>query len=162
MDKRGNVMKEKKHLKHEVLEVIEGGLRGNRGAWIFGWTAFILILLSNSFYLVMQLETPGPRTKTAFLILEIVTVLLLTAEVILGFWTADVRYPEDPHPRLRHLRQPMTIIGILAILPFYLGGVLYGSRFESIPEKIGFLTLLHLVKAWEIMRSSRTKKPSET
>ena len=155
-------MEKKKNLKHQVLEVIEGGLRGNLGAWIFSWTAFILILLSNSFYLVMQLETPGPLTKLVFTILEIVTVLLLTAEVVLGFWTADVRYPEDPHPRRRHLRQPMTVTGILAILPFYLGAILYGSRFESIADRIGFLTLLHLAKAWEIMRSSRTKKPSES
>ncbi len=152
---------EKKNFKHKVLEMIEGGLRGSFSAWVFSWIIFILIILSNSFYLVMQLETPGPITKLIFTIMEIVTVALLTTEIALGFWTADIRYPGNPHPRLRHLRQPMTVIGILAILPFYLGGILEGSRFESIPDRIGFLTLLHLVKAWEIMWSSRTKKPSE-
>ena len=152
---------EKKNFKHKALEMIEGGLRGSFSAWVFNWAAFILIILSNSFFLVMELETPGPVTKLTFTILEILTVALLTTEIALGFWTADIRYPDHPHPRLRHLRQPMTIIGIMAVLPFYLGGLLYGSRFESIPDRIGFLTLLHLVKAWEIMWSSRTKKPSD-
>ncbi len=154
-------MKEKKHLKHEMLEVIEGGLRGNRGARIFSWAAFILILLSNSFFMLTRIEEPGHKMHTVFEIVEILTIILLTSEVVLGFWMADVRFPEDPHPRLRYLRQPMTIIGILAILPFYLGLILHDSRFDFFTEVMEFLTLLHLVKAWEIMRSSQ-KKPSES
>ena len=154
-------VEKKKNLKHRVLEVIEGGLRGNRGAWIFSWTVLILIVLSNAFYLVTLLEEPGPRTEITFTILETVTVVLLTAEVALGFWTADIRYPEEKRPRAHHLRQPMTILGILAVLPFYLGAIFYGSALESAAERTGFLTLLHLAKAWEIMKSSRATTPPE-
>ena len=148
-------MEEKKNLRHQVLEVIEGGLRGNRGARIFSWTAFILILLSNSIFLLTRLENPGEKIMTAIEIVEIMTIALFTAEVLLGLWTADLRFPEEKRPRLKFLRQPMTIVAILAILPFYLGLILKDERFESITEIMEFLMLLHLVKAWEIMKSNR-------
>ena len=148
-------MEEKKNLRHQVLEVIEGGLRGNRSARIFSWTAFILILLSNSFFLLTRLEKPGEKIMMTIEIVEIMTIALFTAEVLLGLWTADLRFPEEKHPRLKFLRQPMTIVAILAILPFYLGLILKDERFESITEIMEFLTLLHLVKAWEIMKSNR-------
>ena len=148
-------MEEEKGLRHRVLEVIEGGLRGNRGARIFSWTAFILILLSNSFFLLTKIEEPGEKLRTVFEIVEIATIALFTAEVILGLWTADLRFPEEKHPHLTFLKQPMTIVAILAILPFYLGLVLKDPKFESVTETMEFLTLLHLVKAAEIMKSSR-------
>ena len=148
-------MKKEESLKHRVLEVTEGGLRGSRGARIFCWAAFILILLSNSFFVLTKIEEPGHRMKTVFEIVEILTIALLTAEIVLEFWTADVRFPADAHPRLHYFRLPMTVIGILAILPFYLNLFLKGSRFGTAMEAVEFLTLLHLVKAWAIMRSNQ-------
>ena len=148
-------MEENKNLKHSVLKVIEGGLQGNRGARIFSWIAFILILLSNSFFLLTRIEKPGEKVMTVFEIVEIMTIALFTAEVLLGLWTADLRFPGEKHPRLRFLRQPMTIVAILAILPFYLGLILKDERFASVTEIMEFLALLHLVKAWEIMKSNR-------
>ncbi len=148
-------MEEKKSLRRGVLEVIEGGLRGNRGARIFSWVAFVLILLSNSFFLLTRIEKPGERIMTVFEIVEILTIALFTAEVLLGLWTADLRFPEAKHPRLVFLRQPMTIVAILAILPFYLGLFLKDGRLEAATEILEFLTLLHLVKAWGIIKSNR-------
>ena len=154
-------MEEKKTLKHRVLEVLEGGMRGNRGAWLFSWTVFILILLSNFLYLLIRMEMPGEKTLIVFAAVELLTIFTLSAEIVLRFWTADVRFPEARHPRMTYLRQPMTIIGILALLPFYLELFLDDPKFEPALEWIELLTLLHLVKAWEIIRSSRTKKPSD-
>lgn len=148
-------MKEKKNLRHRVFEVIEGGLRGNRGARIFSWTIFILILLSNFMFLMGRLEEPGEKFKTVFAVVERLTILLLTAEIVLGFWTADLRFPDVRHPRLKYLCQPMTIIGILALLPFYFAIFLDDPKYEDFMEVFEFLTLLHLAKAWEIMRSNR-------
>ncbi len=148
-----------KNLKHKVYEIIEGGLQGSRGARIFSWVVFILILLSNSFFVLTKIEEPGHKTEKVFEIVEILTIALLTAEVVLGFWTADIRFPEDGRPRLRYLREPMTIIGILAILPFYLNLILKGGSHKPAMNVIGFLTLLHLVKAGAIIWSNR-KKPS--
>lgn len=148
-------MNKTEHLKHRVLEVLEGGLRGSTGARVFSWVAFVLILLSNSFFLLSRLETPGEKTALVFKIVEAATILLFTAEVLLGLWTADIRYPEEKRPRLRYLREPMTIVAILAILPFYAGLILRDTRFYWITEAMSFLTLLHLVKAWNVVMSNR-------
>lgn len=148
-------MEEKKTFRHRVLETIEGGLKGTRAARIFSWTAFVLILLSNSFFLLTKIEKPGEKTETVFMIVETATIALFTAEVVLGLWTADLRFPEEKYPRLIFLKQPMTIVAILAILPFYLGLILKDPRFENVTEVAEFLTLLHLVKAWGIIRSNR-------
>lgn len=150
-------MEKRKNLKHRVLEVLEGGLKGARGARIFSWTAMILIVLSISFFLLTQFRQPGHRLTVVFEVIEVLTVALFTAEVILGLWTADVRFPEDPHPRIRYLRQPMTVISLLAILPFYAGLILRDPRFDTITEIMEFLKLLHLGKVLEIVHS----KPKE-
>jgi len=150
-------MEKKKNLKHRVLEVLEGGVQGSRGACIFSWTAIVLILLSISFFLLSQFREMGHGVTVVFEIIEILTVALFTAEVILGLWTADVRFPGDEKPRTRFLRQPMTVISVLAILPFYAGLVLRDPRFDAMTEIMEFLKLLHLAKAVELARS----KPKE-
>ena len=75
---------------------------------------------------------------------------IFTLELIFGFLTADVRFPDDPHPCLRYLREPMTIIQMLAILPFYLGLLLRNTTYMEIAEYFELLKLLHLLKIGEI------------
>ena len=94
-----------------------------------------------------------------FEIVEILTIALFTAEIVLEAWMADLLFPEARHPLLRFLRRPMTVIGILAILPFYMGLILRGTRLEPIAEIMEFMTLLHLVKAWELLGGSGKEEP---
>ena len=147
-------MEKKNKLKHTVLEVMEGGLRGSLGARLFSWVAFILILWSNTFMVLSWIEEPGEKLAIVFEVVEIATIALFTAEVVLGCWTADIRFPEDDHPRAKFFRQPMTVIAVLAILPFYLDLILQDSRFDAVTDVMQMLALLHLVKAWEIMHSA--------
>lgn len=148
----------KKSLKHTVLEVLEGGLSGSFGARLFSWAAFILILWSNTFMVLSWIEEPGEKTELIFEIVEAATIALFTAEVVLGCWTADIRFQNDPHPRRTFFRQPMTVIAVLAILPFYLGLILRDSRFNTVTDVMRVLALLHLAKAWEIMHSVPEKE----
>ena len=143
-------MKDRKELKHKVLEVLEGGLRGNTAARIFSIVLIVLILLSILFMLIWNVEGME-KFHTAFEIIETITVGIFTLELILGFWTADVRFPDDKHPRLRYLRQPMTIIQMLAILPFYLGLLLKNTSYTEVAEYFELLKLLHLLKIGEIV-----------
>ena len=155
MDKKNTAAAENaKKGKHQALEMIEGGLCGKRSARIFNWTVFILIILSNSFFLASKAQ-PVISNTLIFVVAELFTIILLTTEIVIGFWTADVRFPEEKHPRLKYLRQPMTIIGILALMPFYLGLVLVDPKFNEFTEYLDYLMLLHLVKAWEIMKTTR-------
>ena len=124
-------MKNQKELKHRVLEVLEGGLRGNTAARVFSITLIILILLSIVFML------------------------------ILGFWTADVRFPGHPRPRWRYMTDFMTNVQMLAIMPFYLGLLLQNTRYTEFSEFFELLKLLHLLKIGEIGWHA-AKKQKET
>ena len=143
--------------KHRVLEVLEGGLRGSTAARIFAWGLIVLIALSLLFLAIWDLEETEPWHET-FEVIETVTVGIFTLEVILGLWTADVEFPDSRYPRLRYLREPMTVIQILAILPFYLGVFLRETSYMEVAEFFELLKLLHLLKVWEILLDTFEKK----
>lgn len=139
-----------REIKHKVLEVLEGGLRGNTAARIFSWLLIILIILSVLFLIFRNMEFFEPFEDIAETI-ETVTIGIFTLELILGFWTADVRFPGHPRPRVRYLVDFMTIVQILAIMPFYLG-LLVGDDYAymQFAEYFELLKLLHLLKIGEI------------
>ena len=109
--------------KRAVFEILEGGLKGNPAARAFSWTLIVLILLSITFMLIWDLEG-AERWHRIFEVIETITVGVFTLELLFGCWTADIRFPDDAHPVLHYLREPMTIIQMLAILPFYMGVIL--------------------------------------
>ena len=142
-------MKETSERKRIAYEVMEGGLRGSPAARAFSWTLIILIILSITFMLIWDLEG-AERWHKIFEVIETITVGIFTLELIFGCWTADIRFPDDAHPVLHYLREPMTIIQMLAILPFYMGVILNNTSLEEIVEFFELLKLLHLLKIGEI------------
>lgn len=164
--------KEIKHreLKEKVLEVLEGGLRGSTAARIFSIVLIVLIVLSMVFMIIADMERFKPYEE-AFEIIETITIGIFTVELILGFWTADVRFEGHRHPRLRYLTDFMTIVQILAILPFYLGLILQNTQLSEVSEffeMLKLLKLLHLLKIGEIglhaakeIKAERAEKAEE-
>ncbi len=144
-----NREEKRKELKHRVLEVLEGGLRGKPAAKVFSIVLIVLILLSITFMLIWDLERFEPWHEV-FEIIETITIGIFTLELILGFWTADVRFPGSPNPHIRYLTDFMTIVQVLAILPFYLGLLLQGTPYDEFSEYFELLKLLHLLKIGEI------------
>ena len=152
----------KREIKHKVLEVLEGGLRGNTAARIFSWTLIVLILLSVVFMIIGDTDQFEPFVET-FEIIETVTIGIFTLELILGFWTADIRYADAPRPRLKYMTSFMTIIQILAILPFYLGLILQNTDYMEYAEYFQLLKLLHLLKIGEIgIHAAKEKKEKDS
>ncbi len=154
----------RKELKEKVLEVLEGGLRGNTAARIFSITIIILILVSMLFLLLEVLERAKAYYDT-FEVIESVIIGIFTVELLLGLWTADVRFAGHPRPRLRYITDFMTNIQFLAILPFYMGLLLQNTRLSEFAEFFQFLKLLHLLKIGEIgyhaVRHDREQKGQE-
>ena len=140
---------ERKGLKHQVLEVLEGGLRGKPAACIFSITLIVLIVLSILFMLIWDIERFEPWHEV-FEIIETITIGIFTLELILGFWTADIRFSGHPHPHLRYMTDFMTNVQFLAILPFYLGLLLQNTPYVEFSEYFELLKLLHLLKIGQI------------
>jgi len=123
----------------------------------------VLIVLSMVFMIIADMERFKPYEE-AFEIIETITIGIFTLELILGFWTADVRFEGHRHPRLRYLTDFMTIVQILAILPFYLGLILQNTQLSEVSEffeMLKLLKLLHLLKIGEIGLHAAKERKAE-
>ena len=104
---------------HQIVNSPEDGGRASR---IFDQTIFSLIALTS---LTIVLETIAPIAAVAqgaFEVVEVVTVALFTFEYLLRVWSCT-EDPDYAHPlwgRLRFAVQPLTLIDLLAIAPFYI------------------------------------------
>ncbi len=158
----GSSVEKRQKLKHQVLEILEGGLHGKPAARVFAWVLIILILLSILFMVLSEMERFEPYLE-AFEVIETITIGIFTLELILGFWTADIRFKGHPRPRLRYMVDFMTIVQILAIMPFYLGLLLQDSAdYSKFSEAFELLKLLHLLKIGEIgLHARKDRKTHE-
>jgi len=148
--------KENSPLKQRVFEVLTGGLKGSRAARLFSILIIILILGSLVSMVVESFKEIHDEFHGLLFWLETVTVMVFTLEYILGLWTADLMYPDDPHPRRRFMRSFMAVIELLAVFPFYLGLILSDPAFMSATEIFQLLRLLHLFKLAEFDSSLHT------
>ena len=152
----------KREIKEKVLEVLEGGLKGSPASRFFSILMIVLILLSIIFMLIWDIDRFEPYHEI-FEIIETITIGIFTLELILGFWTADLRFPGDPKPRIRYLTDFMTNVQFLAILPFYMGLLLSGTSYpySKFAEWFELLKLLHLLKIGQLGRHAWKKKKEQ-
>ena len=142
--------------KEQVYEMISGGLTGSPWARMFSGLIIVLILLSVVSMILESYETIHNRFNTVLFWLEAATVAVFTLEYILGLWTADLAYPDSPHPRLKFMCSFMAIIELLAVLPFYLSLILKDPAFLNITEIFQLLRLLHVLKLGEYNKALHT------
>ena len=103
---------------HQIVNSPEDGGRASR---LFDQTIFTLIGFTS---LAIVLETIAPIAEVAqgaFEVIEVITVAIFTFEYILRVWccTEDPDYAHPLWGRLRFAVQPLTLVDLLAILPFY-------------------------------------------
>jgi diguanylate cyclase (GGDEF)-like protein len=94
------------------------------------------------------------RAEPVIFYIEVVTVVVFTAEYILRLWTADLLYPKiNPGlARLRYARSPMAIVDVIAVFPFYLP---YAFPINMIVLRL--LRLLRLLRVLKLNRYSDSK-----
>lgn len=88
-------------------------------------------------------------------VIEVVSVSVFTAELLVRLWscTADPRFAHPVLGRLRYLVQPLTIIDVVAIAPFFVPLVLPDLRFA---RAIRLLRLFRLLKFGRYSDTIRT------
>ena len=105
-----------------------------RSGHIFDLFVQALILMSVVAFTVGTLPTLSPETRTTLRSIEVVTVILFSAEYLLRFWVAD--------RKLAYMLSPFGIIDLAAILPFY---ITTGLDLRAL-RSLRFLRLLRLLK----------------
>ena len=133
-------------IKRRAYEIVEPTPEGDRPSHVFDIVLITLITLN---LLAIALETISPLGEQAsgfFLVFEIVSVAIFTAEYLVRVW-ACTENPVYAHPvkgRLRFAVQPLVLMDLVAIVPFYIPLVLtFDLRFV---RSLRLLRVFRLVK----------------
>lgn len=109
-----------------------------------------LVLVNVAAAVLESVPSIGDRFREAFLAIELVSLVVFTAEYLLRLWTAIEHMPlagRSPWAaRLAWMRSPAAIVDLLAILPFYLA-LLEATDLRA-------LALFRLVRFFKLARYS--------
>lgn len=110
------------NVRQRTWEVIEGAQPDDAASRIFA--IFILSLISLNVLAVVlgSVQSIQARFSGYLDLFEIASVAVFTAEYFARLWscTADTRFQHPIVGRLRFVFQPMPIVDVFAVLPFYL------------------------------------------
>ncbi|HPF41452.1 MAG TPA: ion transporter [Phycisphaerae bacterium] len=131
-----------------VWEIVEAARQGDRASRVFDIGILLLIFLNVLAVILDSVESIRARWGPQFDAFETFSVLVFTLEYAARLWacTADSRFRQPLTGRLRFVTQPMPIIDLLAILPFYLPFVGFDLR------SLRVLRLLRILRVAKIGR----------
>lgn len=141
-------------LRKRVWEAVEVAKEGNRPSKIFDVLLQLLILLNVVAVVLESVEQVEARFRSGFRLFELMSVAVFTVEYAARLWSC-VESPEYRHPiagRLRFASKFMSLVDLLAFLPFYLPFVLLDLRF------LRAFRMLRLVRLLKIGRYSTSMK----
>lgn len=103
-------------------EIIEAAKAGDRASRQFDTAILSLIFLNVIAVIIGSVQVIQERWNTFLNVFEIISVLVFTIEYFTRLWacTVDARFQGPIRGRIRHAFRPMSIVDLLAILPFYL------------------------------------------
>lgn len=137
-------------VRRRLYEILERGLPGDRVSAVVHAIIIALILLSVASVVIESERELTRGWAVAFNVVEWVVVVALTLEFGLRLWCAPdhapLRHLSPWRARFRLMRQPGTIVDLLAIAPFYLA--------FFVPGDLRTLVVLRLLRFFKLARYS--------
>ena len=141
-------------IKRIVCDVVRDDGHRSLANRIFSNAVTALIIVNVTTVVLDLLEVIPAGSEPVFYVIEAVSVAIFTAEYILRLWTADILFSKikPAKARLRYVCSPMSLIDIVAILPFYLP-----MAFPINMTILRLLRLLRLLRVFKLNRYSNAK-----
>ncbi len=135
-------------IKKRVYQILETAAEGDFASKVFDIAILVLIIVNVILVIADTFDLPT-GVKSAFYYIEVVSVILFTVEYALRIWTSDYVYKNmSPFKsRLRYIFSFMSIIDLLAILPFYLPYIF--------PIDLRVLRLLRVLRIFRLFKINR-------
>ena len=152
--------------KKRVWEILEISKENDKKSKIFDYFISILILLNVLAIILETEEKIFGEYEKFFTYFEIISVLIFSVEYFLRLWSC-VSVEKYSHPffgRIKYFFSPMSIVDLIAIVPFYLTFVVTDTRIIRI---LRFLRVLRATKhfnhtkTFKIITNTIYKKKSE-
>jgi voltage-gated potassium channel len=108
--------------RERLWEVLEASAAGGRAGRVLGAFMVSLIVLNVLAVMLGTVEEIERRWRTGFEVFEVLSVVVFTAEYVLRLWVCvvDPRFAHPVRGRLRFAFQPMSLVDLASVLPFYL------------------------------------------
>ncbi len=114
----------------------------------------VLIILSVTAVVLESDENILNKNESVFYYFELVAVIIFTIEYLARAWTCDLEYPHLSKGRAfwKFFWRPMSVIDLLAIIPFYLTFLPVDGRFLRVLRLLRLLRLFKLNRYTSSMR----------
>ena len=111
-----------KSIKKRCYEVMSTAENGDTTSRIFDIFIMTLIVVNVIVFVFSTEKSISKYHEEFFFYFELISVLIFTVEYVLRLWSIneDSRYRASIKGRIKFIFAPMTIIDLLAILPFYI------------------------------------------
>lgn len=137
-------------LRKRAAELLEQGHFNDRASRILNLLLILLILLNVIAIILESVSDIHQQYQRALWLFEVFSVAVFTIEYLVRVWSAiDLAEATDKSPimgRLRYMLNPIALVDLIAILPFYLS--LYLS-FD-----LRFLRVLRMLRLFKLTRYS--------
>ena len=139
-------------MKQRIFEIIERSEKGDKISAYFDYSIMALIILTVVSIVLESFAGLSTKYTHQFRVFETVSVVVFTTEYLLRLWTADLKYEKLTKfkSRTKFSLSTMSIIDVLAILPFYLPLL--------IPFDLRFLRVIRLTRLFRIFKLNRYSK----
>jgi voltage-gated potassium channel len=136
------------NIKTRTWQIVEVAKSGDRLSWAFDIFILILIFLNIIAVIAGTVESVETRFGRALWIFECLSVAVFTLEYLARLWscTTDSRFDGAITGRLKLAAQPLLIVDLIAILPFYLPFLGLDLRFVRV------LRMLRIIRVAKISR----------
>ena len=142
-------------IKLRIYNLIRDDDENDLASNIFDGVIISLIIINVIAIIADTFDFPDVVTMV-FHYIEVVSVIIFSAEYILRVWTSDLIHPEMPSwkARLRYVFSPMALIDLLAILPFYIPFI--------IPIDLRILRMLRIIRLFRVFKFNRYTNAMQT
>jgi len=143
-------------VRRRVFDIIEESPHPSVWAPRFNIFMSLLIVVNISAVILESVQSLAAVYNPVFIAIDAVSVLIFTVEYILRLWTCTLnpKFSSVVTGRVRFALTPMSIIDLLAILPFYLPMI--------IPVDLRMLRALRLMRLVRILKIGRYSEAAKT
>jgi voltage-gated potassium channel len=151
-------------LKARLYELLEGEADDDRLTRAFDFAMVLLIAVNVVAVILESVERFEVAFEPVFRWIEIISVMIFTAEYAARLWTCteDDAYREPIRGRLRFAMTPLALIDLLAIVPFYSRALDFDLRMLRVLRMLRLLRVLKvgryseaLTTIWNVIRAKK-------